>query len=187
MTRILLIRHGRTDFNDEGRFQGQLDPPLNAQGWEQARQTAAQLRHLGIQAIYSSDLQRARATAQALAEELGLPLNLDPRLREVHLGEWQGLLVEEVREREAHLFAQRRQNPASVAPPGGENAQQVQQRMLAALREIAARHPQGTVAVISHGFAIATVLAHVRQVPLGEVWSLVPQNGQVHTVEFEPE
>jgi len=185
MTQLLLIRHGQTDFNDEGRLQGQLDIPLNKHGVEQARRTAQALKGAKIHAIYSSDLQRARATARELAEITGLPVRIDPRLREVHLGDWQGKLAKDVQADESDLYWHRRKYPAAVAPPGGETALQVQERLLAAISDIVERHPDETVAIVSHGFAIAVMLAYFRDVPMSQVWSLVPENGQIYVVEVD--
>lgn len=185
MTQLLLIRHGQTDFNDEGRLQGQLDVPLNARGVEQARRMAQALKGAQIHAIYSSDLQRARATARELAEVTGLPVRIDPRLREVHLGEWQGKLAKDVQTAESDIYWQRRKYPAVVAPPGGETAIQVQERLLAAINDIVERHPAETAAIVSHGFAIAVTLAYFRDIPISQVWSLVPENGQIHVVEVD--
>ena len=96
MTTLYLIRHGETPWNVEGRYQGQLDPPLNENGRRQAQTTAAQLALMGFEAIYSSDLARAQQTAKALVEKTSLPLQLDPRLREIDQGEWQGILIGEL-------------------------------------------------------------------------------------------
>ena len=82
MTTLYVVRHGETPWNVVGRYQGQLDPPLNENGRRQAETTAAKLALLGFEAIYSSDLARARQTAEALSQKTGLPVQLDPRLRE---------------------------------------------------------------------------------------------------------
>jgi alpha-ribazole phosphatase len=179
MTRLFLIRHGETDWNTEGRWQGQADVPLNPKGICQATQIAQRLRSSGLNAIYSSDLVRARQTAQILADTVGRAVFVDARLREIHQGEWQGMLVSEIQERYAEEFQQRRDDPLSVAPPGGETTLQVQERVLSAVEEIRAKHPGETVAIVSHGFAIAVILAYCRDIPVTEVWGLVPQNGEV--------
>ncbi len=185
MTRLLLIRHGETDWNVEGRWQGQADVPLNSRGLEQASQVAQRLRMHEIQAIYASDLSRASQTAEALAKVTGRPVLVDTRLREIHQGTWQGMLVSQIQERYAEAFQQRRENPFSVAPPGGETAQQVQERVLHALECILADHPNDTVAVVSHGFVIAVILAYFENHAITKVWDLVPQNGQVLELEID--
>src|SRR5574341_2547686 len=84
MTRLILIRHGQTDWNAEGRWEGQTDVPLNSRGLEQAQRIASELAETGIQAIYASDLQRVQQTVEPLARLTGLPVQVDPRLREIH-------------------------------------------------------------------------------------------------------
>jgi broad specificity phosphatase PhoE len=185
MIHFVLIRHGETDWNREGRWQGQADVPLNSHGLEQAASLAQSLNGLTrLDAIYSSDLLRARQTAAALAQAAGLSVRLDPRLREIHQGEWQGLRVEEIEARYSHVFHQRSQDPWEVAPPGGETAAQVRGRVKAALNEIAQRHPDGTVAIVSHGFTLAVARTLIADGCVENIWALVPENCAPLTVEW---
>lgn len=96
MTRLILVRHGETDWNVEGRYQGHSDVPLNARGRAQAARLAEALRGSDIRAIYSSDLARARETAEALAHATRLAVQHDPRLREIDQGDWEGMLFLEI-------------------------------------------------------------------------------------------
>jgi alpha-ribazole phosphatase len=184
MTKLLLIRHGETDWNTAGRWQGQIDLPLNAHGREQAGQIARSLSTAGIRAIYSSDLSRAAETAKSLGISLGLVVHTDRRLREIHQGEWQGLSVKEINERYASAFQQRMNDPLGVAAPGGETAHDLRQRVVQCIEEIRAKHPGDTVAIVSHGFAIAVILAHYQKIPFEKVWDLVPQNASIQTLEI---
>jgi len=177
MTRLILIRHGETDWNVEGRWQGQIDVPLNENGREDARETAHSLEEAGIQAIYSSDLKRASETAKALGEATGLEIRTDARLREIHQGEWQGLLVSEIQERYNQRFEQRLKNPWAVAPPGGETVVEVQQRVFQALDDILQKHPEDTVAIVAHGFVIALLRVRLERKPVEQVWDLIPRSG----------
>lgn len=183
MTCLILIRHGETDWNTEGRWQGQADVALNESGWSQAQEMARSLQEAGIAEIYSSDLLRARQTAQVLADVTGLPLHLDSRLREIHQGEWQGLLFSEIQARYAQAYQERRRDPLSIAPPGGETAAQVRLRVVSAVQDILRQHPDETVAVVSHGFALAVLIAHLKCEPFDRVWELIPENGQWVMVE----
>lgn len=176
MARLFLIRHGETDWNVEGRWQGHADVPLNAWGRQQALRMARNLAQRGLIAIYSSDLARARQTAEILAQTVGLPVFLDRRLREIDQGDWEGLLVTEIQARYAMLFQKRCQDPWNIAPPGGESGLQVQTRVLAVINDILYTHPQGNIAVVSHGFALALIIAHYRGQPLSNVWDLIPDN-----------
>jgi broad specificity phosphatase PhoE len=184
MTRLLLIRHGETDWNVEGRWQGHADVPLNACGHAQAQEVAASLSGTRIDAIYASDLKRAAETAAPLAHSQGLKIRIDPRLREIDQGKWQGLLIEEIQTRYGEEFRRRRENPLEVAPPGGETALQVRERVLTAVKDIHAAHPDQTVAIVSHGFALAVIRAFFEAIPIGRVWDLVPGNGQVVELEI---
>ena len=183
-TQLLLIRHGETDWNHEGRWQGQIDIALNQKGREQADQTAKQLKERPIEAIYSSDLQRASQTANILAKAKGLNVQMDARLREIHQGEWQGLLVSEIEARHAALYEQRSKDPYAFAPPGGESTSQVRERVIDFLREIKDRHMGETVAIVSHGFVLAVMQAIYQTEPTTNLFSLVPQNGEIITLDL---
>jgi broad specificity phosphatase PhoE len=178
MTYLYLIRHGETDWNVEGRWQGHADVPLNERGHQQAAQIAQDLAGAGLAAIYSSDLQRALDTARVLSATTGLPVQTDPRLREINQGEWQGLLAEEVEARYGEMLRRRRLNPLDAAPPGGETVKQVRDRVVSAIEAICRNHPFERVAVVSHGFALALVRVHYQGYPLPEVWKLIPSNDQ---------
>ena len=100
MTTILIARHGETDWNREGRYQGHADPPLNATGRAQAGQLAETLTGARLEAVYSSDLRRAAETGTIVGERLGLPVNKEPGLREIDVGTWQGLTQAQIDGRE---------------------------------------------------------------------------------------
>ena len=185
MTTLLLIRHGETDWNRQGRYQGQSDVPLNPVGLEQAAAAARALDGRPLDAVYTSDLQRARATAQAVAAATGAPLLEDRRLREVHQGDWEGQLFDDIRVRDAERLAARRRDPLGIPPPGGETVLEVRARALAALDEIVRRHPAGRVAIVSHGLTLAVIKTHLAGAPIESVWERIPPNAQAEewTVE----
>jgi broad specificity phosphatase PhoE len=176
MTHLYLVRHGQTDWNAQGRWQGQADIPLNALGLSQADQQAAALAPLELAAIYSSDLSRARHTAAPLARLTGLPVQLDPRLREIHQGGWQGLLIAETRARFPDVFQNMVNNPEIALVVGGESASQVQERMITAINDIVNLYPRQRVAVVSHGFALAAAYAHFHGDGWTQIWDLIPAN-----------
>jgi broad specificity phosphatase PhoE len=183
MTRLLLIRHGETDWNHEGRWHGQLDVPLNARGEQQAERLAELLEDQPVQAVYSSDLQRAVETARRLANDKSVPLVLDHRLREIDQGKWQGLRVADIMEMYGPEYQSGWRDSLDGGPPGGETARQVQERALQAVAEIVRRHPDETVAVVSHGFTIAMVRLHFIGLPIQEVRPLIPKNGEIAVLD----
>jgi broad specificity phosphatase PhoE len=184
MTEIWILRHGQTDWNVEGRYQGQADRPLNAVGLAQAEAAAAQLQGKCFAAIYSSDLQRARVTAEIIAGQLGLPVQVDRRLREVNQGEWEGMLTADIQQRYAEEWAERRADRLHAAPPGGESLAQVAARVLEGLYAIAQRHPEQRILIVSHGLALAVVLCAAAGAPLTEAFHRIPENAQPMIVNW---
>jgi broad specificity phosphatase PhoE len=148
VTTLLLARHGETDWNREFRIQGSSDLELNELGRQQAQFLAQELTDVDLDAIYSSDLSRAQATAAAVAATHGLEVKLDPRLRERSFGSWEGLTRDDI----------------STFPKGsrhdGESDDDVRARVLAAVEEIAANHPGDQVLIVSHGGALNTLWHH---------------------------
>jgi len=160
VTTVILVRHGRSTWNEERRWQGQADPPLSDAGKAQARRVAERLRSEPIAAIYSSDLRRALETAQIIGGFLKLEPRPEPRLREIDLGEWAGLTGEEIAARYPEQW-QAWTNYENIRPGGGETFDEMQRRVMAALREITAAHPGETVCVVTHGGAVYAILGHV--------------------------
>jgi broad specificity phosphatase PhoE len=156
ITRILLVRHGATDWNTTKRAQGHADIDLNEDGRLQALHIATELETSEIEAIYSSDLKRAVDTARSIAAPHDLDVKVDPDLREIDQGEWEGLTVEEIRTGWPDLWGPARHYNAR---PGGETPQQVRERALISLRRIVDDHPHGTVVVVSHGGTIRWISA----------------------------
>jgi broad specificity phosphatase PhoE len=152
MTRLILWRHGNTDWNASDRVQGQTDTPLNARGREQAAVAARRLAALDPDAIVASDLSRAADTAAALAAITGLPVRPDPRLRERYFGDWQGLTMPEVAHRYPAEYARWRAGEPDIGC-GAETIDDMGKRVGAALREIADAVPGGTVIIATHGGA----------------------------------
>ncbi|GAB3701890.1 histidine phosphatase family protein [Mariniluteicoccus flavus] len=151
--RLVLWRHGQTDWNLERRWQGESDIPLNATGREQARAAAPFVAGLGITEIWASDLSRARDTAEELAKVTGLPVKVDRRLREISVGDWSGRKVEELMEEFADVM-EREARGEDVVRGGGESVRQVERRVSQALAEIGEAAPDGAVvAVVMHGLA----------------------------------
>ena len=159
VTYILLIRHGENEWVSSGKLAGRTPGVhLNEKGRDQAQQLAEMLAHQPIRAIYSSPLVRCLETAQPVAERLGLSVCEDPGLLEVDYGDWHARELKELGKLPEWQMVQH--FPSSFRFPGGEALREVQQRSVAALERIAARHPNEVVALFSHGDVIRTTLAH---------------------------
>lgn len=166
--KILLVRHGETDWNLTGRFQGRSDVPLNQKGREQANALALALKRESLAAIYCSPLVRAKETAHLIkAYHPSIPLHEEEGLVEMNLGEFEGIEGPRWAEKYADFREAWRDNPSSVTMPGGENLQEVQARAMAALERISKAHPPDcTLVVCSHNFVILTILCHALEIPL---------------------
>jgi 2,3-bisphosphoglycerate-dependent phosphoglycerate mutase len=148
---LCLVRHGETDWNVEHRIQGQIDTSLNRHGIEQARLTARYLTGTALDAIYSSDLERARVTAEMVGLGRGVAITLEPRLRERRYGIFQRLLYSEAEVRHPELYARYRSRNPDCDIEGGESLRMLERRVVACLTEIVCRHPGQTVLVVTHG------------------------------------
>ncbi|MEM5773904.1 MAG: histidine phosphatase family protein, partial [Anaerolineaceae bacterium] len=165
MTELWLVRHGETIWNQEGRLQGSIDIELNEGGVEQARRLAEQLKDTEFQSIYSSPLKRAHKTAEMIAACAGQTVQVDPRLVEVRMGEWEGMRSVDIRRQYPELVAIRDADPVYAPVPGGETVQQLAVRVNQAADEISKRHPRGPVLIVSHGLSIAVLICLVREIP----------------------
>jgi probable phosphoglycerate mutase len=164
MARILLVRHGQSEWNASGRWQGQADPPLSELGAEQA---IAAAKAVGIvDAIYASDLVRAQHTAELVAAQLGADVAVEPRLRERNAGEWEGRTRAEIEESWPGFLETGRR------PAGYEPDDSVLGRVLGALDAIAAMH-DGDVLVVTHGGVVRVVERHLG----GDAEGLIPNLG----------
>ncbi len=187
--RLFLIRHGETDHNAGRLALGRQDVPLNERGRAQAQAIArAYGDSPGITAIYASPLQRAVATSTPLAQALGLAVETDPRLIEMDIGELEDLSFAQVRERYPD-FARRwlSDECADAQMPGGESPRQVQERGWATIDAIRARHPDETVAIVTHNFVILSVLCHVLRLPLERFRGIRQDLGAVSLLDLTPQ
>jgi 2,3-bisphosphoglycerate-dependent phosphoglycerate mutase len=182
-TRILLIRHGETDWNATGRIQGQSDIPLNASGREQARRVAQRLASEPVQALYSSDLARAYETATIIGQPLGLTVVTSLRLRERQYGAWEGLTSAEIQARYPEQFAEWRARSTDFAPPQGETTTQLLSRALTELQTIARRHARELVVVVTHGGLCYVLINHLLGNVDGDRREFTFANASIHALE----
>ncbi|NPV87021.1 MAG: MSMEG_4193 family putative phosphomutase [Anaerolineae bacterium] len=184
MITVLLIRHGENDFIGK-RLAGRLaGVHLNDKGREQAAVLAQHLHADGIQAIYSSPLERAMETAQPLAQRLSLPVIPHAALMEVDFGEWQGVEIETLHQHDLWKVVQ--ETPSRMRFPGGESFAEAQQRVVSGLQEICTRHADGArIACFSHCDAIRLALAHFLGMPLDGFQRLIISTASVSVLHFE--
>lgn len=178
--RLTLIRHGETDWNRDGRYQGQYNVPLNPAGVLQAHALAERLKDATFDAVYSSDLDRARMTAQIAVHQ---PVHADTRLREPDYGVFQGLTYVEMEARYPDIFAA--WQPARlIAPPNGESMESVAARIESFLADLRATHEGHSVLVVSHGELLQLMLCRCLALPLKQRTTFRLDNASISIVEF---
>jgi 2,3-bisphosphoglycerate-dependent phosphoglycerate mutase len=166
MTRLCIVRHGETDWNAGRRIQGQIDIPLSARGHAQARATGNALLREGFAAVYSSDLMRARQTAEATAHLTHAPLHLHPGLRERHYGIFQGLTYAEAAARYPEDYAHHQARHPRFTPAGGESLLDLAGRLSSTCAAIVQRHAGEAVALFTHGGVLDILHRQATQQPL---------------------
>jgi len=168
VTRIIAVRHGETAWNATSRIQGQLDIGLNDTGRWQAQQLALALEGAGISALYASDLQRARQTAQAVAQRCGLPVLCDPKLRERGFGIFEGYTYADVELRWPEQALRWRQRDPDFGADGGETLAAFYARSVACAARLAARHPGEAIVLVAHGGVLDCLYRAATRVGLKE-------------------
>ncbi|SAK52081.1 phosphoglycerate mutase [Caballeronia arationis] len=189
-TQILFIRHGETDWNRIKRIQGHIDIPLNEHGFTQAEQLAARMVRdvkagARLDAVYSSDLQRAQQTARPFADALGLPLQLSEGLRERWYGAFQGHDSDEISQKFPDEYVEWQTRDPGFVPTGGESQRAFYHRVLHAVEPIVAAHPGGRIACVAHGGVLDCIYRFAMRVALQEPrkWPLL--NCSINIVDFE--
>ena len=184
-TTIILVRHGETDWNVLHRFQGSSDVPLNETGKKQAGFAKAGLADFALAAIYTSPLQRAMETAEIIRGDREIPVYPAEGLREMGVGEWEGLLVSEIDERYPGLYDVWRSHPTRIRLKGAEPFEKTRERAMGTFRKIAEKHRGETVLIVSHMMCISSILLTVAGFPLDEVWQHPIGNAALNIVEAE--
>ncbi len=157
--RLYLVRHAESTWNLEGRVQGQADPPLSERGYAQARQLADRFRGDAATALYASPLQRARHTAERIAQAIQLPVRFDDRLKEHNLGLFTGHVWTDIVEQYPEFSKVWMEQALDM--PGGEKHFAFRARAAAVMEDVVAQHPEGRVVVVSHGGLLGEYLAHL--------------------------
>jgi broad specificity phosphatase PhoE len=187
MTEIWFVRHGQTDWNVAHRFQGQIYTPLNATGFNQAHALAETLAGQNFAALYSSDITRARQTAEVISAKLGLPIQIETRLREIGQGHWEDLTLEEVAMRFPDEMAAAIRDPAGTHAHGGESYYDVAARVTSAADVMSAAYPGQRILAVSHAVAIASIACVAQHDPLSKLSDHMPGNASPTIIQWPPE
>ncbi|MBV8123372.1 MAG: histidine phosphatase family protein [Burkholderiaceae bacterium] len=187
VTQVLCVRHGETDWNKATRIQGQLDIPLSAVGFAQARALADALEHEALHAVYASDLARAMATALTVSERKDLPLLLDTGLRERHFGDFQGLTWLEIEQQFPQASERWRRRDPLFAALGGENLQQFYARCVSAVEAIARQHLGQTILVVAHGGVLDCLYRAAMRLPLEAPRTWMLGNAVINRLIYTPQ
>jgi alpha-ribazole phosphatase len=199
VTRVILVRHGSTEWNHGHRFQGHQDVPLSELGAHQAQRVAHRLHRERLTCVYTSDLQRARQTAEALASVDDTPLNVTSQLREMSFGAWEGLTAREVQQTYPHEWKEWVDDPVHTTPPGGESLEQLAGRVTRFLETTiegfageAERHRRRrwrgpTLVFVGHGGCLRAIITHLLDIPLERYWRFAIRPGSITILDLYPE
>lgn len=186
-TRIYLVRHGQVEGFEEKRYNGQGDVPLTEQGLAQFRALRARLADRPLRAVYSSDLGRCRQGAEILAAPHGLTTVATAGLRELHIGDWEGLTWKELQERFPRQWQARLDDIVNYRVPGGENLVDVAARVRPAMRRILASHAGQEVLVVGHGGVNRVILLDAIGAPLGRLFHIEQNFGCLNIIDYYPD
>jgi probable phosphoglycerate mutase len=185
--KLYLIRHGQTDLNRDKRFRGLSDAPLNDEGKYEAVGAAKLLVEAGLSNIYTSPVRRAAETATAIAVTTGARMETDQNFTDIDYGEWQGLTVEEVRERYGGAELEKwRLDPGSFTFPDGEGMRSVRERLQPALLRVVEMSPTGAIAVVSHLAILKICFVVLMDLDMGYFWKIGLDNGSSSLFEYTP-
>ena len=186
MAELVLVRHGETDWNVAEVFRGRADVALNATGLKQAELLGEYLSREKILAVYASPLQRARQTAQPIAEHHGLKVNLAPGLEDFDYGAWQGLSHQEVKDKYPELYNLWHGHPERVKIPGGENLSEVRERALPVVTEVTQKF-KGTVVLVSHRVVNKVLICALLGLDNSHFWNVRQDTGGITRFGYEEE
>jgi len=188
MTHLILVRHGKTDWNKDGRVQGQLDIPLNSEGKEQIQAIISGLANLKgikrIDALYSSRLSRSVETASGIGRVYGLKIGKLGELNELNQGVWQGLLEKQIKVRHKKLYSIWKTKPSSTKPPKGEAMAEAYTRVMSAVKKLVKRHTGKTVCIVTHEIVSAIIKCYYKKIEVDKIWENIPKNATLEMLEI---
>jgi len=186
-TRIYLVRHGQVEGHEEKRYNGQADVALTPQGQGQYGLLQMRLQKKNISAVYSSDLKRCVEGAQLLAASHGLVPELREELRELHIGDWEGMTWQELQQQYPEQWQARLDDIVYYQVPGGESLAQLAARVNPAIARIVAEHPGEEVAVVAHGGVNRVILLEAIGAPLERLFHIEQDYGCLNAIDYYPD
>jgi broad specificity phosphatase PhoE len=185
VTTLFLVRHGRTGWNKEQIFRGTKDVPLDAVGREEALMVGERLKGERIRAVFSSPLARAAETAEAIARFHNVEVQVLAGLTDLNFGEWEGMSLQEVKKKYPDLYQQWLQAPHQVVFPGGEGLDAVRSRAMKVVEGIIERHPQETVALVSHRVVLKVVICALLGLDNSRFWNIGQDTTAVNCFHYK--
>ena len=186
-TRFYLIRHGQTDWNQEGRYQGWTDIPLSEEGKRQAAALGERFRRLPLDALYVSPLKRAQQTAMPISEITGVPIRTEEHFKEINFGSWEGHTIAELEEKFPNEYRSFYLDPFSSVFPGEGSFQAVAKRAVEGFRELLEKHKGKTIAVVSHGGLLRVMLVSLLEMDTSFYRKTWMSNTSITTVDVLPD
>lgn len=187
MLQIVLIRPGSTEYDQQHRIQGDLDVPLSAEGSSEVAGLIGQLSQQGIETIYASACEPAQQTGKAIASGLGVKLKKLDRMQNLDYGLWQGMLLEDVRQKQPKAYRQWQEQPENVCPPEGEMLSQADERVRTAMAKLLRRHKEGVIALVVPEPLASLVRRLIQHEELGDLWKVTNGHGRFEVLGIEPE
>ncbi len=187
-TRIILARHGETNWNREGRYQGRMDIPLNELGVAQGKALGEALKNVHIDYFVSTPLSRAKDTCMFCASlHNQTKIDVDPRLIEISHGKWEGMLSTEIEKTDGATLEKWKKAPSTVAMPEGESLEDVRLRTMEAMEDIGQKYAGYTTLVVAHDAVNKAFLCHVLGIALDRFWQIKQDNTGINVFEYDPE
>jgi broad specificity phosphatase PhoE len=184
LARFILIRHGQTEWNQKERFRGWVDIDLDETGIRQAEAAAPRIARWEVSAIYASPLRRAMATAEIIAHPLRIPVTPLEGIIDMNFGVWQGLSIDEVKHNYPALFKLWRYSPETLEIPEGDSLEDVRKRSAAAIDDLAARHKDATVVLVTHRVVCKVLLCHLLGLDNSHFWQIEQDTAAINLFEI---
>jgi phosphoserine phosphatase len=186
MTTLIIVRHGHTALNDGDRFRGRTDTPLDDRGLREAEITAhAIAKRWKLSAVYTSSVSRAHVTGEIIGKPFGLPAIDEPGILDMDYGEWTGLTFDEARAHDPEQFRFCMEKSSAFRPPKGESFEELRERSLAAVKSIAQRHPNQSVAIVSHNVVNRVILLGFLETSTDLFWRMHQGTCAINVIEYD--